>query len=97
MRQMNVPEEMKVKIDFSAPGIPSSVKMFRPLVFHDGDAFCCVLGPDPQLGVFGCGETLEKALTDWDGHLKEQISQDRESDVSKYIVDTLEASPEKVW
>ena len=98
MKQLNVPEEMKVTIDFTKPDIPESVKAFRPLLFHDGNAYCCVLGPDPQAGVFGCGETPEKALKDWDVHLKErQLSKDQNDEVARYIKDTLNTSKDKVW
>jgi len=97
MQQMNVSEDMKVKVDFTAADIPASVKMFRPLVFHDGDSFCCVLGPDPQLGIFGCGDSVESAMKDWDDHLREQITHDKRSEVSKFVIDTMETSVEKVW
>lgn len=53
MIQMNVPDSMKVKIDFENARLPESVKTLRPLFFEDGTGFCCVLGPDPQDGVFG--------------------------------------------
>ena len=98
MKQLNVPEEMKVSIDFTKSDIPESVKAFRPLLFHDGNAYCCVLGPDPQAGVFGCGDTPEQALEDWDVHLKErQLSKDQNDEVARYIKDTLNTSKDKVW
>ncbi len=48
MKQLNVPAEMKVDVDYSDKQIPESAKIFTPLVFKDGDSFCVVLGPDPQ-------------------------------------------------
>ncbi|MCW3109949.1 MAG: hypothetical protein JWQ09_4455 [Segetibacter sp.] len=75
MEQLNVPEEMKVAIDYENEELPETVKTLRPLVFKEGDGFCCLLGPDPQAGVFGCGQTPREALDDWDKHLHEKVSE----------------------
>jgi hypothetical protein len=92
MQQMNVPEDMKVEIDFNGSQVPASVKTFRPLLFHDGNSFCCVLGPDPQAGIFGCGPTPEDALKDWHMHLIDKIKTPSDDEVSKFIFDTLSKS-----
>lgn len=98
MEQLNVADELKVPIDFTDKELPPSVNTFRPLLFHDGNAFCCVLGPDPQEGVFGCGESPKAALMDWDKHLQERIAKHKENDpVATYIDETLRASVNKVW
>jgi len=86
MRQLNVPDAMKVYIDFTDDKIPDSVKTFQPLLFKDGNAFCCVLGPDPQAGVFGCGKTPLSALKDWDKNLQQRKKvNDKNDEVALYI------------
>src|SRR5947207_2664795 len=98
MEQMNLPEEMKVEINFDDTTLSESMRTFRPLIYQDGDAYCCLLGPDPQEGVFGCGKTPQEALSDWDTHLQDRIQHHSPNDeVAQYICDTLKASVNKVW
>jgi len=86
MQQLTVPEEMKVDIDFSDKQLPDSVETFQPVLFKDGDSYCCVLGPDPQEGVFGCGPTPLDALKDWDKNLQERKKvTDKNDEVAAYI------------
>lgn len=90
MKQMDLPEEMKEKIDFTDPALPLSVRVLKPLLYKDGDSYCVVLGPDPQSGVFGCGRTANEALNDWSFHLKERIkNSDANDEVVNYIRDVL--------
>src|SRR5678815_3620447 len=96
MEQFNVPEEMKVKVDYSDPTLPAAAKLFKPLVVLDGDSYCCIFGPDPQQGILGCGNSPKEALRDWDKHLRERVRQaDKNDEVLKYIVETLHHSEYK--
>jgi hypothetical protein len=98
MEQMNVDESMKVDIDFSNPELPPSVKKLEPLVFKEGGMYCCLLGPDPQEGVFGCGETPKLALADWDEHLAIHLATTtEENEVTAYVKDVLKADDTEVW
>ena len=98
MEQLNVPEEMKIPIDYGDQQIPASVKTFRPLLYQEGESFCCILGPDPQSGIFGCGKTPQEALEDWDVNLSDRIKYHTDDDeIARYIADTLKASVKKVW
>jgi hypothetical protein len=86
MKQLNVPDEVKVEIDFTDSHVPDSVKTFQPLLFKEGNEFCCVLGPNPEEGVYGCGETPLAALKDWDKNLqKRKKVNDKNDEVSLYI------------
>ncbi len=86
MKQLNVPDEVKVNIDFTDDNIPDSVKTFQPVLFKDGNTFCCVLGPDERDGVYGCGETPLAALKDWDKKLQQRKKvNDKNDEVSLYI------------
>src|SRR3954468_17574205 len=98
MEQMNVPEDWKVTVNFDDPVLPASIKTFRPLVYQEGEAVCCVLGPDPQEGIFGCGTTVDEAMRDWDEHLQDRIQYHKEDDeVARFISDTLKADVKKIW
>jgi hypothetical protein len=98
MKQMDINEEMKVAIDFEAENLSQEIRELRPVVFQEEDSFCCLLGPDPQAGIFGCGNTPQEALSDWQKHLKERVQQPIGNDeVAQYVYDTLNASNKKVW
>ncbi|AEW01086.1 hypothetical protein A4D02_14080 [Niastella koreensis] len=76
---MDLPAEMKVPIE-SSDDLAVSVKNLHPLLFKDGDSYCCELGPNPAEGVFGCGKTVRDALVDWDMNLQERIKNADEND-----------------
>jgi hypothetical protein len=98
MKQLDVPDEMKVDIDFSDKKLPKSAQIFTPLVFKDGDSYCCVLGPDAQQGVFGSGKTLAEALKEWNKNLeKKKKIDDPDDEVAFYIHETLKRNKEQVW
>jgi len=46
----------------------------HPLVYVNGNTYCCLLGPDPQAGIFGTRATVMDAFQDFDGHFKERLS-----------------------
>lgn len=71
MERMSLEKET-VRIDYTADGIPESVKNFRPTVFRDGDSYCCILGIDKETGVFSCGNSIEEALQEWDRAYQEK-------------------------
>ena len=86
MKQLEVPSEMKVTIDFTDKKVPESARTFQPVLFKDGDSYSCVLGPDPQQGVFGSGKTPIAALKDWDKNLKQRMkANDKDDEVSLFI------------
>jgi hypothetical protein len=58
-------------------------ELMKPVVFSEGNMFCCLLGHDPQTGVMGCGDTPELALSDWDRRLKQHLATHTDDD---YIV-----------
>jgi hypothetical protein len=97
MKQFNVPEETKIEIDYADKALPNSVKIFQPLLFREGNSYCCVLGPDPTTGVFGSGDTPIDALKDWDKNLKIYEPKGGDDEVAEYIKETLKTSPEDVW
>lgn len=93
MEQFKVSPDMhEVSVDFTAKEIPASAALFHPTVFLDGDSFCAILGPDRQSGIYGCGDTPEAAVRDWDVHLQEKINAKETNDeVGQYIQEVLAA------
>ena len=70
---MAVPDSMMVNINYEDSAIPASARKFRPAVYRDGEAFCVLLGEDPQAGIFGCGDSTQNAFRDWDEHFKQRL------------------------
>ncbi|KQM77883.1 hypothetical protein ASE74_15905 [Pedobacter sp. Leaf216] len=68
---MNIPEENLIKIPLK--GI---AKKLNPSVFRNGGSVCVLYGTDPQHGIFGCGNSVEEALDDWDTNLRKAVSSD---------------------
>ena len=98
MEQMNIEESMKVDINFCEEVLPKSARALQPLVWKDGDSFCCLLGPDPGVGVFGCGNTPLLAIVDWDVHLTNRLAEPVENDeVVEYVKDVYKADNTEVW
>lgn len=71
-------------------------KALQPIVFKDGNSYCCFLGTDPQIGVFGCGDTPQDAVGEWDKNLKEHLSKSDEKDEVVIYVKAVLASIPKV-
>jgi hypothetical protein len=59
--------------DYSSPNVPESIKLLKPVIRKDGDAFCILYGPAPEEGIFGCGDTPEEAMKDFDEDYKRHI------------------------
>jgi len=67
---MKVDNNAIIRIDYDADDLPATAKQYKPILFREGSLICCLLGPDPRSGIFGCGPTLSEALKDWDADLK---------------------------
>lgn len=49
-----------------AEAMPLSVIKHMPYLYEDEGEWCCLLGSDPQIGIFGSGSTALEALQSWD-------------------------------
>ena len=97
MKQLTIPKEILIEIDFSDDKIPVSVNVFKPSLFQEGNSFCCLLGPDLQEGVFACGPTKEAALKMWDEELQERLQNPHENDsVVQYLQEIRKTTVEKI-
>lgn len=93
MKQMDISDDIRVVIDYEGSGLPSAVKELKPTLWIDGNSYCCILGPNPKQGIFGCGITPVAALLDWDDHLRERIKAANPGDrVVQYAIDILKAN-----
>lgn len=86
MTQMDLSEFELVNVDYDGTNLPPTVQLFKPVLYKNGTEYYCLLGADPQEGVFGCGETPQEAVLAWERHLKELIhTTDRKNQMMQYI------------
>ena len=98
MKQMNVDPESLVNIDFTTPETERTLKILQPVVYKDGDAFGCLLGEDPTVGIFGCGNSADEAISDWKDNLKSRINEHQENDeLADFVIDSLSITKDDVW
>ena len=92
MKQMNIKEELKVDFNYNGPNVPGTVKALRPLVYQEGGAFHCVLGPDTQTGVYGTGNTAEEATMQWAAILDQRATIcELDKETGHFILEKLSA------
>lgn len=88
MKQLSIDPNLTVNMKLE--GVAG---ILHPTVFHEGNAYCCILGPDPVEGVFGCGDTPEQAVSDWDETLRLRLQEGSEDDdvvaYVKYVLSQL--------
>lgn len=90
MEQMKMDGLEVVTLDYQSADLPEFVRKLKPAVYKDGDSFCCLLGPDPQAGVFGCGKTKDEALADWNNHVVEGLAKHSLGDeVADFVIGRL--------
>jgi hypothetical protein len=65
MEQMKLDGLEVIELNYDDPILPELVRRFKPSVWREGEKVCCLLGPDKQTGILGCGESVEDALQDW--------------------------------
>lgn len=98
MEQMNINPEIKIDIDFRNENLPESARQLEPVVFKEAGSFCCLLGPAPETGILGRGNTPEEAVIDWDMQVQKLIQNRPENDpVAQYVIDTLGTKKGDVW
>ncbi len=75
-----------VQLPVDDPAIPQSVMTMRPTLYKEANDYCCILGPDPQVGIFGCGKSPIEALKDWEVHYHDFLKNSNGSpSVHKYV------------
>jgi hypothetical protein len=96
MEQMKMDGLEVIEMNYESPGLPETVRKLKPAVYKDGQSFCCLLGPDPQQGVFGCGKTASEALSDWDLHVKDRaVDHPFGDEIAEFIIARLSGESEE--
>lgn len=98
MEQMIVDQAVLVDMDFTAADVDRTLKTLQPVVYRDGEQFCCHLGPDMDQGILGKGDTPEAAIDDWKAALKQRVQSAGEDDeLANFVKDSLNFSKNDVW
>ena len=91
MKLFDMPDDEKVFIDYKDNRLPEAAGILQPVVFYDGNAYCCMLGPRPQEAVYGRGETPHIAITNWDRDLQRRLHNPSQSDeLTNYVIQKLQ-------
>ena len=69
-----------IAVNFSESWVPPKAKKLKPKAYKDGSGYCCIFGPDPVVGIFGCGSTLQEAFIDWEKDLQKRLEKLTEGD-----------------
>ena len=86
MIQMNTDGLLVVRIDYQAADIPESVHATHPVLYRQGEGYCCLLGPDEARGIIGRGATEKAALNDFDLQFQQRLDHPIPGDpVSEFI------------
>lgn len=94
MEQMQIDPESRIEIDYQDWTVNAATKALQPVVFKQGDAYFCLLGPDPQVGIFGCGDTAFDAITDWEQNMQARVQNQPNDEVSRYVKQRLQIDPQ---
>lgn len=98
MKQLSIEEHCIVPLDYDSLEFSPAVRQFRPTLYRDAESFCCILGPDHEHAIEGCGSTEDEALKMWEKAFKERLKSTGEDDeLVQFIRDTLATSKEDVW
>lgn len=98
MEQMIIDQSAIVDIDFTAADVERTLKTLQPVVFREGEQFCCHLGPDMESGILGKGDSPEAAIEDWKSALKQRVqTADEEDELANFVKDSLNFTKNDVW
>jgi hypothetical protein len=98
MKQMLIREEAVVHVNYESSDLPATVRQFKPVIFKEDEAFCCILGPDRDKGIYGCGRSVKEAIHNWDASFHKRLSNYKEDDeVARFVLDSLSVSKKDVW
>lgn len=90
MKQMNMGGLTVININYNRRSLPAAVQLFKPVVYKDGEIYCCLLGPDPTVGVFGSGINAKDAMNNWSQHFRKIVTAgNMENEIVKYILEKL--------
>lgn len=95
---MKIDESMRVPIDYNDKELALAIRELKPVVFRDGDSYCTLYGPNPQMGIFGRGDSVSGSLADWENDLRERLANAADDDeVVNDIKELLRNSGIQTW
>jgi hypothetical protein len=98
MIQMKIDPSLIIDYDFTTKETNRTLKNLQPVVYKNGEAYNCLLGPDLEQGILGIGNTPEEAIYNWEANLQKRIQNPSEDDeVSEFVIDTLRMTKDDVW
>jgi len=61
-------------------------QLLQPIVYKDGDSYCCFYGSNPQSGISGYGNTANDAVEDWNKNIQNYLASAGENDeIVKFV------------
>ncbi|RZK58980.1 MAG: hypothetical protein EOO91_06555 [Pedobacter sp.] len=77
---LNLENLPTIDIDYSDLGYHAKARKLKPHILKDGETYYAIYGPDPQVGIFGWGDTPLEAIEDWEKDLEQRIERLTEGD-----------------
>src|SRR3569833_485796 len=84
-----------IPLEYTDESLPEAVRKWRPILYKDEAAVCCILGSDPMEGIFGCGDTPDAAIKDWNEHFKEFVNKPGNEEMLPQLVSNQQPSTTK--
>ncbi|WPU91804.1 hypothetical protein SNE25_21025 [Mucilaginibacter sabulilitoris] len=86
---MNIPPENVINAT-----LHGAASLIRPVVFKEGDFYCCFFGDDPITGVIGFGDTPDEAINDWNINFKDHLSENGDEDsIVQHVKELIASAP----
>jgi hypothetical protein len=75
-----------ISINYEDLNLPPSFLAFKPILFKNGELYCCLLGPNPHEGIFGFGRSVDSAISFWELEFKKRlISNPKKDQTAQFI------------
>lgn len=93
MEQLDIPSGLQLPINYQSSDVSGLVRYLRPVLFRKGGGYCCLLGPNTESGILGCGSSPQKAITDWERKIADLLLNAPEADqLVTFIKNALKTS-----
>jgi hypothetical protein len=89
MKGMTIPPENIIDVT-----LHGAASLIHPVVFQEGEFYCCFFGDDPITGVVGFDDSPDQAIDDWSISLKDHLSTYGEDDsIMEHVKAILASAP----
>ncbi len=84
MQSMNIYRSLIVPVNYDLPDNSRFIRRLRPMVYRQGDEYCCMIGSDQQGTIFGRGAAPGIAIKNWEDNLVRRLEHiEDEDDITK--------------